>query len=118
MVVGHGSVENPDFSTPYFDHTAEIRKRRLIAEVHCFFWKEDPSMHEVLYMIDAKEVYIVPDFISEGYFTREWELTGPTNSLSMIPKPSVSMVSSTISPRKAPFRLYARRPASTSLPKP
>lgn len=54
--MGHGSVENPDFSTPYFDHAAEIRKRSLIAEVHCFFWKEDPSMHEVLYMIDAKEV--------------------------------------------------------------
>ena len=73
-------------------------------------------MREALYMIDAREVYIVPDVISEGYFTRELELTGPTTPISMIPKPTVSMISSTISPRTALFRFYARRPASTPLP--
>ncbi len=81
--MGHGSTENPDSSTPYFDHAREIEKRGVFAEVHCCFWKEEPSMREALYMIDAEEVYIVPDFISEGYFTqevipRELELTGPT----------------------------------------
>ena len=40
-------------------------------------------MREALYMLDSKEIFIVPDFISEGYFTREvipreLELTGPT----------------------------------------
>lgn len=40
-------------------------------------------MREALYMIDADEVYVVPDFISEGYFTqevipREMQLEGPT----------------------------------------
>lgn len=83
LIVGHGSTENPDSSTPYFDHAHEIRKRGLFAEVHCCFWKEEPSMREALYMIDADEIYVVPDFISEGYFTqevipRELELTGPT----------------------------------------
>lgn len=83
LIVGHGSTENPDSSTPYFDHADEIRNRKLFAEVHCCFWKEEPSMREALYMIDAPEVYVVPDFISEGYFTqdvipRELELTGPT----------------------------------------
>ncbi|MCH1510745.1 MAG: hypothetical protein L7T84_16180, partial [Akkermansiaceae bacterium] len=53
---------------------------------HCCFWKEEPSMREALYMIDAEEVYIVPDFISEGYFTRdviprELELAGPTTQV-------------------------------------
>ena len=43
-------------------------------------------MREALYMIDAEEVYVVPDFISEGYFTkevipRELELTGPTTKI-------------------------------------
>lgn len=38
-------------------------------------------MREALYMIDSDEVYVVPDFISEGYFTqevipRELQLTG------------------------------------------
>lgn len=83
LIVGHGSTENPDSSTPYFDHAAEVRKRGLFAEVHCCFWKEEPSMREAAYMIDAPEVYVVPDFISEGYFTqdvipRELGLTGPT----------------------------------------
>ena len=83
LIVGHGSTENPDSSTPYFDHAAEVRKRELFAEVHCCFWKEEPSMREAAYMIDAPEVYVVPDFISEGYFTqevipRELGLDGPT----------------------------------------
>lgn len=83
LIVGHGSTENPDSSTPYFDHAREIRRRGLFGEVHCCFWKEEPSMREALYMIEAEEVYVVPDFISEGYFTRdviprELELTGPT----------------------------------------
>ncbi len=83
LIVGHGSTENPDSSTPYFDHADEIRSRKLFKEVHCCFWKEEPSMREALYMIDAEEVYVVPDFISEGYFTqdvipRELELTGPS----------------------------------------
>ncbi|QTN30973.1 hypothetical protein HZ994_01060 [Akkermansiaceae bacterium] len=83
LIVGHGSTENPDSSTPYFDHADEIRKRGLFAEVHVCFWKEEPSMREALFMIDAPEVYIVPDFISEGYFTqdvipRELQLDGPT----------------------------------------
>ncbi len=71
LIVGHGSTENPDSSTPYFDHAQEIRSRNLFAEVHVCFWKEEPSMREALLMIDAPEVYIVPDFISEGYFTQE-----------------------------------------------
>ena len=83
LIVGHGSTENPDSSTPYFEHADEIRRRGLFAEVHCCFWKEEPSMREAFYMIDSDEVYVVPDFISEGYFTqdiipRELELTGPT----------------------------------------
>ncbi len=86
LIVGHGSTENPDSSTPYFDHAAEIRRRNLFAEVHCCFWKEEPSMREVLYQVDADEVYIVPDFISEGYFTqdvipREFQITGPTTQV-------------------------------------
>jgi sirohydrochlorin cobaltochelatase len=86
LIVGHGSTENPDSSTPYFDHAAEIRRRGLFAEVHCCFWKEEPSMREAIYLIDSDEVYVVPDFISEGYFTqeiipRELGLSGPTTEV-------------------------------------
>jgi len=40
----------------------------LFAEVACCFWKEEPSMREVYAMLDSGEVYLVPNFISEGYF--------------------------------------------------
>jgi sirohydrochlorin cobaltochelatase len=83
LIVGHGSTQNPDSSNPYFDHAAEIRSRSLFAEVHCCFWKEEPAMTEAVHLIDSAEVYVVPDFISEGYFTqevipRELRLDGPT----------------------------------------
>ena len=83
LIVGHGSTQNPDSSTPYFEHADEIRSRGLFAEVHCCFWKEEPSMREAFHLLDSDEVYVVPDFISEGYFTqevipRELKLTGPT----------------------------------------
>jgi sirohydrochlorin cobaltochelatase len=86
FIAGHGSTENPDSSVPYFEHADEIRKRGLFAEVHCIFWKEEPSFREAWYLTDCEEIYVVPDFISEGYFTqdvipRELELTGPTSTV-------------------------------------
>lgn len=83
LIVGHGSTENPDSAAPYYLHADEIKNRGLFAEVRTCFWKEEPSLREALYMLDSKNVYVVPDFISEGYFTqdiipRELELTGPT----------------------------------------
>jgi len=82
VIIGHGSTLNPDSSTPTFQHADEIRSRGLFAEVACCFWKEEPSMREVYAMLDSREVYLVPNFISEGYFCqevlpRELRVTGP-----------------------------------------
>jgi sirohydrochlorin cobaltochelatase len=82
ILVGHGSTLNPDSSVPTFEQADRIRERNIFAQVQCAFWKEEPSLREVLRMIEAPEVYVVPNFISEGYFTekiipRELELTGP-----------------------------------------
>jgi len=82
IIVGHGSTVNADSSAPTFDHAAEIARRRVFGEVYCAFWKEEPSLRQVLHMVEADDIYVVPNFISEGYFTRtviprELELTGP-----------------------------------------
>jgi len=82
VVIGHGSTVNPDSDVPTFAHAAEIRRRRSFGEVTCAFWKEEPSLRQVLHTIDSAEIYLVPNFVSEGYFTRhviprELELTGP-----------------------------------------
>lgn len=71
VLVGHGSTLNPDSSRPTLDHARTIRERGIFREVVCAFWKEEPSMREVLRMVDSPEAYIVPNFISEGYFTQE-----------------------------------------------
>ena len=86
LIVGHGSTVNPDSSAPSLSHAAEIRRRGIFGDVQCCFWKEEPSMRDALLMFQEggiKEVYVVPNFISEGYFTqtvipRELELSGRT----------------------------------------
>jgi sirohydrochlorin cobaltochelatase len=52
--------------------------------VGCAFWKEEPSLRDALFLFDPesiREIFVVPNFISEGYFTqtvvpRELELNG------------------------------------------
>src|SRR4051794_21616882 len=84
LIVGHGSTVNPASSTPTLRHAATIRSRGIFAEVACCFWKEEPSLRDALFFFRdpaIREVYVVPNFISEGYFTRtviprELELNG------------------------------------------
>jgi sirohydrochlorin cobaltochelatase len=54
-------------------HAATIRRRGTFADVACCFWKEEPSLRDALFFFRdpaVREVYVVPNFISEGYFTR------------------------------------------------
>ena len=75
---------NPDSSAPTLAHAAEIRRRKIFADVGCGFWKEEPSLRDAIFLFDPEsihEVCVVPNFISEGYFTqtvipRELELNG------------------------------------------
>ena len=84
LIVGHGSTVNPDSSWPSLAQAAVIRERGIFREVACCFWKEEPSLRDALFLFQdsgIQEVYVVPNFISEGYFTqtvipRELELAG------------------------------------------
>jgi sirohydrochlorin cobaltochelatase len=84
LIVAHGSTVNPDSSAPTLAHAAEIRRRKIFTDVACAFWKEEPSLRDALFLFDPesiREVFVVPNFISEGYFTqtvvpRELELNG------------------------------------------
>jgi sirohydrochlorin cobaltochelatase len=70
IIAGHGSTLNPDSSAPTWELAEEIRRRGVFGEVHCAFWKEEPSFRQVLHCVDREEAYVVPNFISEGYFTK------------------------------------------------
>ena len=71
VIVAHGSHLNPDASTPTYDHADTVREAGVFDEVRTAFWKEEPSFREALRTVQAEEVYVVPLFISEGYFTEQ-----------------------------------------------
>ena len=71
VIIAHGSHLNPGSSTPTYDHADRIRQVGAFDEVAEGFWKEEPSFREVLRTVESDEVYVVPLFISEGYFTEQ-----------------------------------------------
>jgi sirohydrochlorin cobaltochelatase len=82
VIVGHGSHLNEDSSLPVYEHAERIRRSGEFDEVVECFWKEEPSIRHVLDTVESEAVYVVPAFISEGYFTqqivpRELGLAGP-----------------------------------------
>ena len=82
LLLGHGSTLNADSSAPTWQHAEEIRRRGVFAEVHVGFWKEEPNFRQALRQTDNRQIYVVPNFISSGYFTeeiipRELGLDGP-----------------------------------------
>lgn len=81
VLAAHGSLLNPDSARPAYAHADRIRDRGIFDEVRETFWKEAPHFREVLRTVAAEEVYVVPLFVSEGYFTetvipRELRLEG------------------------------------------
>jgi sirohydrochlorin cobaltochelatase len=71
VLVGHGSTLNAESTLPTYQHADELRRRGLFAEVHEAFWKNEPAICGVLRGVFAPRVFVVPLFISEGYFTEQ-----------------------------------------------
>lgn len=71
VVLGHGTTLNTESAAPVLQHAAELRRRRIFAEVREGFWKQEPNIKKVLAEIFTPRVFIVPFFISEGYFSTE-----------------------------------------------
>lgn len=90
LIVGHGSTVNPDSSAPSLAQARAIADKRIFSEIACCFWKEEASLRDALFFFDEphiRNVYVVPNFISEGYFTltvipRELELDGRVTTRS------------------------------------
>ena len=71
VLAGHGSTLNADSATPVCQHAQELRRRGLFAQVREAFWKQEPFLARVMREVFAPRVFVVPLFISEGYFTGE-----------------------------------------------
>jgi sirohydrochlorin cobaltochelatase len=71
VLLGHGSTINDSAGEVVFQHARELRSQGLFAEVREAFWKQDPKIKDVLSSLSANRIFIVPLFVSEGYFSDE-----------------------------------------------
>lgn len=71
ILVGHGSTLNADSALPTWQHADELRRRGEFGQVIETFWKLEPGLDAALRAVHCPRVFIVPLFISEGYFTEE-----------------------------------------------
>jgi len=71
ILVGHGSTLNAESADPTYQHADELRRRGIFADVLETFWKQEPCIAAVLRGAFTARVFVVPLFISEGYFTEE-----------------------------------------------
>jgi sirohydrochlorin cobaltochelatase len=82
ILAGHGSTQNSQSSLPTRRQAEEIARRGLFSEVRACFWLEQPRFKEVLSGVESREIFLVPNFICEGFYTREilpreFQLVGP-----------------------------------------
>jgi sirohydrochlorin cobaltochelatase len=71
VLLGHGSTQSIESSAPVYLHAAELRRRRIFAEVREAFWVQEPKVATVLQQVAAPRVFIVPFFVSEGHFSSD-----------------------------------------------
>jgi len=71
VLMGHGSTKNVESAAPVYQHAVALRQRNVFAEVREAFWKQEPQVKEVFERISRRRVFVVPLFISEGYFSEE-----------------------------------------------
>ena len=69
VLIGHGSHLNGESAAAVYRYAELIRGRGLFDEVVEGYWKEEPSLRQVLKTTASTDVTVIPMFISEGYFT-------------------------------------------------
>jgi len=63
--------QDADSAAPTYQHADELRRRAIFGQVLECFWKLEPAICGVLRGVFAPRVFIVPIFISEGYFSTD-----------------------------------------------
>lgn len=69
VLVGHGSSVKEEASASLRQHVVALRDRRCFGSVHEAFWKQEPRVEQVVSALTEPRVFIVPFFMSEGYFS-------------------------------------------------
>ncbi len=69
VLIGHGSTVNDRSAASVYQHAAELRRRRVFADVREAFWKQEPFLEKVSEEVTTSRVFFVPFLVSEGYFS-------------------------------------------------
>jgi sirohydrochlorin cobaltochelatase len=69
VLLGHGSTLDAGAGAPVWQHAASLRLGRQFGEAREAFWKQEPRVAGVLAKIALPRVFVVPLFISEGFFS-------------------------------------------------
>ncbi|MHB8519575.1 MAG: CbiX/SirB N-terminal domain-containing protein [Limisphaerales bacterium] len=98
VLIGHGSTVNAASAAPVYQHGQALRDRRLFAQVLEAFWKQEPRVTEVVKQVTASRVFIVPLFVSDGYFSGQviprelgFGENGPPGSCRLQPRGSQTL---------------------------
>jgi sirohydrochlorin cobaltochelatase len=70
LLAGHGSAHDPLAGAPVRQNAERIRALGLFDAVHVAFWKEAPYLAGALERIRADDIFVVPMFLAEGWYTR------------------------------------------------
>lgn len=71
LLLGHGSSKHPDSSRSVRMHADLLQLCGKYDSVRCAFLKEEPFIDDCLAGLENESVIVVPDFLAEGYFTRQ-----------------------------------------------
>jgi sirohydrochlorin cobaltochelatase len=71
LLVAHGSSTDSETGEPVRRQARAIADLGVFDEVGAAFWKEEPSLRDGLTVVKSDEVFVVPFFISSGYYTEE-----------------------------------------------
>jgi len=71
LLVAHGSSTDSETGEPARRQARAIADLGVFDEVGAAFWKEEPSLRDGLTVVKADEVFVVPFFISSGYYTEQ-----------------------------------------------
>ena len=71
ILLGHGSSKHPESSRSVRAHAEILSRSDQFSQVSCAFLKEEPLVEHALDDVGDEKVVIVPDFLAEGYFTRQ-----------------------------------------------
>jgi len=89
LLIAHGSTVNAESAIAPLKHAATLEQSHVFSDVRVCFWQQPPFIRETLASVQSPGVFIVPVFLSDGYFTTEIiprELGFPTASNEAMPR--------------------------------